>query len=113
MTPSVEELIQRLKTAGAQSYPILTQAADALARQQAELYLLRNERDNLDDNQQRLQAEIERLTRQNTILRGILDRLVCCDTSSEIGQIITGKAAVDAARDYVRERKALAEDPTP
>ena len=40
------------------------------------------------------------------VVRGILDRLVACDTSTELGQIITGKAAVQAAREYVALRKA-------
>jgi hypothetical protein len=39
-------------------------------------------------------------------VRNILDRLVMCDTATELGQIITGKAALDAAREYIALRKA-------
>lgn len=49
------------------------------------------------------------LQEKNRRLRGILDRLVCYDTSTEIGQIITGKAAVDAARDYILEKLKIVE----
>jgi hypothetical protein len=46
------------------------------------------------------------LSEDYDVVRGILDRLVSCDTSTEIGKIITGKAAVLAAKEYVALRKS-------
>jgi hypothetical protein len=39
-------------------------------------------------------------------IRNILDRLVMCDSATELGQLITGRAALDAAREYITLRKA-------
>jgi hypothetical protein len=46
------------------------------------------------------------LSEDYDVVRGILDRLVSCDNSTEIGKLITGKAAVEAAAEYVTLRKA-------
>lgn len=44
------------------------------------------------------------------VLRGILDRLVASDTSTEIGRFITGRSAAEAAREYVELRKKVLAD---
>lgn len=51
-------------------------------------------------------GEVDTLIASYQNIRGILDRLVMCDTATELGQIITGKAALDAAREYINLRKA-------
>jgi len=66
----------------------------------------------LTELRNRAADEIERLRAKTVMLRGILDRLVMCDTSTELGQIITGKAAVEAAREYVAEKRN-AHEPAP